>query len=413
MNELITPPTIVAVGYNRPHDLKRLLHSLGRSIYPNKTRLVISLDQNDNKDTLAVAETFQWRHGDKEILFSETRLGCKNHIRRCGDLAETFENVIILEDDIFVSPQFYVYALDALKFYRHDENISGISLYSHGFNETALLPFTPIQDRTDVFFLQIPSSWGELWTQKHWKDFQTWQQQDKTAQKKRDAFLPVNVRAWNENSTWEVDFIRYMIDQNKYFVYPRVSYTTNFGTVGTHFPENIKLHQRPLQYDTKEFHFIRFEESNAVYDANCEILPECLNRLTPLLQQYDYEVDLYGVKSMEACRKDFLLTSKQTRSPILSFGKEMKPHETNLVEGIEGRDIFLSHKNDIIEADATPHFTQKTFFYYYEMMTQHYLILQKDYMDRLDLADHFRAIEILKFFFRTVKIRILDILKKK
>ena len=55
-------PAIVAVGYNRPGSLQRLLNSIGNANYNySNVTLVISLDRSEIFDkVLSVAEAFQW-----------------------------------------------------------------------------------------------------------------------------------------------------------------------------------------------------------------------------------------------------------------------------------------------------------------------------------------------------------------
>ncbi|MBO7310305.1 MAG: hypothetical protein J6U86_02795, partial [Clostridia bacterium] len=62
-------PAIVAVGYNRPNDLKRLLSTIGSAEYDSSDiTLVISLDKATNEDeVLAVANEFEWKYGEKII----------------------------------------------------------------------------------------------------------------------------------------------------------------------------------------------------------------------------------------------------------------------------------------------------------------------------------------------------------
>ena len=57
------------------------------------------------------------------------------------------------------------------------------------------------------------------------------------------------------------------------------------------------LFQVPLRLEKKEFDFKPFRDSNAVYDVYCEIIPDRLKRLQPLLASYEFETDLYGMKS--------------------------------------------------------------------------------------------------------------------
>ena len=49
---------------------------------------------------------------------------------QCGDISYEYGSVIVLEDDLFVSPFFYKYAVEAQEFYRDDNRIGGISLYN-------------------------------------------------------------------------------------------------------------------------------------------------------------------------------------------------------------------------------------------------------------------------------------------
>ena len=90
------------------------------------------------------------------------------------NILNIYENIIVLEDDLFVSPYFYKYANDALKFYNKTESIGGISLYNHKRNFLNTIPFELIPDSNDVFFLQIASSWGQAWSKKQWLGFKNW-----------------------------------------------------------------------------------------------------------------------------------------------------------------------------------------------------------------------------------------------
>jgi len=156
-----TPPAIVAVAYTRPHSLDRLLGSLDAAQYPAGTQvpLIISIDHGDNQDVLALAEAFDWRHGEKQVIYQPQNLGLKAHILACGNLAEQYGAVILLEDDLYVSPQFYQFSLQSLAFYDDDPLIKGISLYNHRANVHAdNLPFIPVEDGNDVYFMQMPAS---------------------------------------------------------------------------------------------------------------------------------------------------------------------------------------------------------------------------------------------------------------
>ena len=339
---------IIVVGYNRPDSLFRLLNSLKAARYHKEVDLIISIDDgNSNLQVCETAKKFIWQHGNKIVLINENHLGLKNHIIKCCDLSEQYDGVIVLEDDLLVSTVFYSYAQQAFDFYNDDPQVSGISLYSHGYNETANLPFTPIQDHTDAFFMQVPASWGVVWGKNQWNEFKKWlTNSDSVRREDVSVTMPGDVLKWPETS-WKKLFFQYIIEANKYFVYPRVSLTTNFGETGAHMEKN-HVFQIPIRYGDKRYGFIRSEASLAKYDAFCEVIPESLNKVNSNLAAYDYSVDLYGMKPAAAMNSKYVLTTAISTDVLASFGKEMIPLEANIIHQIAGEGISLVDKDSII-----------------------------------------------------------------
>jgi hypothetical protein len=337
-------PTIVVVAYNRENSLKRLLNSLAKANYQNKVNLIISIDYGDSRGVINIAKEFNWEFGKKEVHSHEKHLGLKKHILHCGDLAEIYNSVIVLEDDIFVSPFFYLYTSEAVKFYHNDPNIGGVSLYSHKFNETNFTNFIPLSDESDVFFLQLASSWGQCWTSAQWKQFKEWYiKKGKNTDFKMEN-LPGDILAWPESS-WKKYFIKYLIETNKYFVYPRESFTTNFAEKGVHYYTNQFHFQVALQLFKKNYIFKNLDDSISVYDSFCEINAQKLKQISPHLADYDFEVDLNGQKKLEFIESNYLLTSKQVESRIKSYALLLKPPELNIIYELDGNDIFLAKKS--------------------------------------------------------------------
>lgn len=195
-----------------------------------------------------MAEDFGWRFGDKHVVAHPTRLGLREHILRCGDLSEKYGGVIVLEDDLYVSPEFYEYTLEALAFYRTNSRIAGISLYNYRYNETAKLAFRAIEDGSDCYFMQTASSWGQCWTWDQWRAFRQWYDENR----EQPAAIPKNVESWPETS-WKKYFIKYVVATDRFFVFPRISLTTNFSNSGTHeiAPGNylqVPLLMAPMNY---------------------------------------------------------------------------------------------------------------------------------------------------------------------
>lgn len=379
-------PAIVVVAFNRVHPLRRLLNSLGSAKLPNDTTLVISIDYSGDNRVEEVAREFEWEHGDKRIITHSENLGLRKHILKCGDLTEEFGSIILLEDDLFVSPFFYSYTQQAQTFYKDDKRIAGISLYHHGYNEYTGYPFVPLEDGYDNYFLQIASSSGESWTRQQWSDFKKWYLEEENRGK--DSKIPNAVKAWPESS-WKKYFIKYLVDTDKYFVYPRVSLTTNFGDIGTHFSNKVNVFQMLLLYGEKKFSFSTLSISKAVYDTYCELQVSKLKELAPALRNYNFACDLYASKELNSIEAEYLLTTRRLNAhPVRSFGLEMKPMELNLVYQVQGKEIYL----------------YKTCNFSNELLTdrENSVLFKYFYMDSTHIPEYILSEEVNRIPFETV-----------
>lgn len=330
-------PTIIVIGYNRPASLSRLLGSLRNAHFPaGNVRLIISLDNSGMLEPLEVAKAFEWPHGDKRIIAHETRLGLRNHVLSCGDLTEEYGDVLVLEDDLFVSPFFYEYTSAALDFYAEDPAIAGISLYSQQFNQTANLPFMPVDNGdADVYFMQLAASWGQAWSRRQWLGFRQWMQEHGT-DISNIANIPADILSWPDSS-WLKLYNAYIISRNKFFVYPYRSLTTNFGDPGQHFNIASSRFQVPVQQRSMTHQFVPLGASLAIYDAFCEISPESIKMQNPLLADYDFTVNLYGCKH----HNDGLQLARSNRQGLHNFSLSMKPMELSVMHNVEGEGISL------------------------------------------------------------------------
>ena len=345
-------PVIVVVAFERSKSLKRILSSLDISCCNKDTKLIISIDNNGkNKNVVDIANDFEWKNGDKEVIYHKERLGLRNHILACGDLSLKYGSVILLEDDLFVSPFFYEYATEALNFYDDCEKIGGISLYNLPYTESSKLPFIPIKDDSDVYFKQIPSSLGQAWSAKHWSEFMEWYAKDPDIQNTNG--LPYIVKKYWPESSWKRYYYAYLIESDKYFVFPQTSYSTNFSDQGTNMVTKSFFRQTQLNLFKTPVKFKKLRDSKNVYDAYSEIKPDILNCLNKLSWDHDIEVDLYGKK--ESFTKDYVLTSKPCKKVIASFGRHMKPHEMNIIFNYPGNDFFLAKAEDVLAYPGPNH----------------------------------------------------------
>jgi hypothetical protein len=337
---------IVVIAYNRPASLSRLLGSLLLADYPGTVKLYISIDLGGGRETVDLASGFKWPFGEKEVLLQPEHLGLKKHVMKCAAMVENYRAIIILEDDLYVSGSFYHYTLSAVDFFEDHPKIGGLSLYSHSWNETAQFPFQPLVDESDVFFLQYASSWGQCWTRQQWMDFRYWMEKNGAGDDPAYSLLPPNVIQW-PSSSWKKNFIAYLLSTGRFFVYPRISLTTNFADTGQHVIRHEHFLQRPLLSSPKKFFFKQIEDSFAVYDSYCEILPDRLKSLCPFLEPFEFETDLYGMKDPDKSTAGFLLTSMESRNSAMSFGREMKPMEANITGRIPGQHFSLVPRKEV------------------------------------------------------------------
>ena len=340
--------TLVAVGYNRPKPLKRLLNCINTADYcgDSNIRLVISLDHADNCDEMKkMADDFKWKHGEKEVILHPKRLGLREHFLFCGDLTQKYGNIVFLEDDVYVLPGFYRFAKACADKYENDERIVGASLYSLRYSETAHRPFTPLNDGSDVYFAQL-MSWAPVYFPKQWKAFREWYNNEPKPMEDITC-LPDNVRQWKMTS-FKKYHIKYTITQEKYFVYPQVSFTTNFAEAGQHYAADNDNLQVPLMIgDAEKYRLPDMDDSLCLYDAFMEIKPECIKRMMTELSSYDFDVDLYGNKRRENTRKEFCITANKVRNAIKTWGCKTVPHETNVMLNVPGKIFSLAKTEDI------------------------------------------------------------------
>lgn len=374
---------IVVVAYNRPDSLNRLLDSLKKVDYEgHRVPLFISIDYSGSDNVYLAAEAFEWNYGEKRIIRHPENLGLKKHVLSCGDLVRDYDAVIILEDDLLVSPAMYSYAWRAVEKYRDDENIAAISLYTKGFSETAGKPFVPAISVCDTYFIQTAESWGQVWIRDQWHAFREWYSTHESFVESET--IPQNVCEWDDKS-WKKHHIRYCIEENKFTVYPYFGLTTCVGEEGEHVKSSMNTYQVPLLDGVlKDYRFADFSDENAVrYDAFMEkILPD----------EPDTCIDLYGQKKGFGAYR-YLITPRILNYQIVeTYGLSLRPHEENIIARTKG-DYFVKYDLSVLQKNP---FKNKS-----EMDLQYY-----NYIDYTGVTNKMLVMEVIKHLFRIIKRRI-------
>lgn len=324
---------ICVIAYNRLHALKRVLNDLLNSYYNQSVTLIISVDKSNTTEVGAYSKAFHWPYGEKRCIIHKTNLGLRKHILSIGTFLEEYDALVVLEDDISVAPNFYNYVLKCVEKYRDNENIAGISLYNFPLNYHNNLPFYPLRSNSDIYLMQNAMSWGQVWMKTQWKSFMKWYENN-SEEFAYKLHLPKSICSWGVNS-WLKYHTKYCIENNKYFVYPYSSLSTNNSDKGVHNAVGQTRFQAPLFYgEQKNYLFNECVKYDAFFES--EILYEVLNLDKSMLC-----VDFYGLKE-NRLKKRFFLTRKCLNYRIVSsYALDLKPYEMNIIKNRAGNELFL------------------------------------------------------------------------
>ncbi|KAF9436045.1 hypothetical protein BGZ76_004956 [Entomortierella beljakovae] len=251
---------LVVITNNRPGSCIRLLRSLTHAHYLNdKVSLTLNMDAEADRVTIQMAGSFQWEFGEKFMRHRVRRGGLMLAVVEAWYPQGNDEYAILLEDDVEVSPLFYVWVKYNILKYRYSRDSSlyqrmfGVSMYSQKFVETHLAgraPFnpedifieTPEYDIRTPFLLQLPCSWGAVYFPEHWREFHEYVadrlldiEWNKTSL--QSVQIP-NSRTNRWSNSWKKLFIEMIYMRGYVMLYPNyfnfTSFSTNHLEWGTH-----------------------------------------------------------------------------------------------------------------------------------------------------------------------------------
>lgn len=362
----------------------RLLQSVNEANYPDDDiQVIISIDGDADPMVIDAANQFQFKSGSVEVIIQKENLGIHRHILECGDLSRKFGSILILEDDLVIGPAFYEYAQKTLSFYDSEETISGVALYAQRFNETAQLPFEPVDSEWPVYLMQLGCSWGQAWTQKQWEDFRMWLSENRPEASFIKSEIPRNIQEWPDTS-WKKYYNQYLIDQDKYIVYPYSSFSTNSSEGGgTHMKYVSNTFQVPLNMSQSlntGFKLPSIDEDTVRYDCFMETRSRSIENWANISFD-ETEMDLYGTKPLELLKKKkFVITSKPGRNPIRTFPLSFRPVELNLKYELspESDDGFfhLFKTDDLIlknETGTSQYFILADYYSYFPIRSRRFV----------------------------------------
>ncbi|RUP44105.1 hypothetical protein BC936DRAFT_149925, partial [Jimgerdemannia flammicorona] len=253
---------LIVVTDKRPHSLSRLIRSISHAHYlGDQVPMSINMEQTADKVTRLFVSTFPWPHGPKNVRHRIRKGGLMPAIVEAWYPADNNDYAIFLEDDVEVSPLFYVWVKFSILRYRYgpDRNMSsnmfGVSLYSPRNTEMGIegrRPFHPdwVLNTTShhprtPYLLQVPCSWGAVYFPEHWReyhDYITARLVDIDNNNLQNITIP-NARSNRWYNSWKRYFIELIYLRGYVMLYPNFRNFTSFSTNHLEFGTHVK-HQR-------------------------------------------------------------------------------------------------------------------------------------------------------------------------
>lgn len=252
------------ITQNRVNSLQRLLKSLQSAFYlGDDISISFNIDSKVDSDTLnEIGPNFQWPHGPKTIRRRIIQGGLIRAVSESWYPASDDDFGLLLEDDIEVSPYYYLWIKYALLSYHYDPlvtlpELSSISLYTPKLVEVVKERprwnpheyFAKIHPNTP-YLHQLPCSWGAVFFPKQWREFYTYMNQRFTEDAKSN---PVQIPKSRTNG-WQASWKKFLIDmmylRGYVTLYPnfpsQASFSTNHMEPGAHISakDNVVRHDK-------------------------------------------------------------------------------------------------------------------------------------------------------------------------
>ena len=373
----MSKPAIVVIAYNREESLKRLLDYIDQADYSSfdGIDLVISIDYwKKNNPCYRIADEYNWRFGRKRVIKHKKNLGLKEHILLCGDMTETFGSIILLEDDIIVSPAFYKYAAAACEYYKCHEEVMGVGLYSSKQYGATEYPFEPEKNGKDTYYEKWVVTWGECFNRDRWREFREWYSRN-SGELREIADVPHYITHWEKS--WSKYLAYYMNERNLFFVSPYESYSSNYHDKGIHQEDsNDSAWQTVMQLSASDSYDFSNLGNAIKYDSFHERMD--LEHFRKILRiETDPVLDLYGQTQHLRRRRYCLSTRVLPYRIVKSYGLVLHPIEENVFREVPGKGIYLYDMSDKCRNRTTTTYEQKhrMLKYYYPLIGYRSLIV--------------------------------------
>ncbi|CAM6128710.1 unnamed protein product [Calypogeia fissa] len=314
--------SINIITQSRPRSLLRLLNSITYAYYLGDTiDISFNMDSRVDGQTLKMVGDFVWPHGQKIVRRRIIQGGLIRAVSESWYPASDDEYGLLLEDDIEVSPFYYMWLKYALLVYRYDPAISvpelnAIALYTPRVVE--IVKERPSWNATEYFqwlhpntpyLHQLPCSWGSLFFPERWREFYKYMGTRYTADAKVN---PVQIPRSRTNG-WQASWKKFLIDlmylRGYVTLYPNFPNQTSFSTNHLEPGAHINASENSLSHRKEDFE-VPLLQQNFVPLLPQRKLP--LASKLPVINLFNQAASLKGLKSAGAKLRQDVLQCENT-----------------------------------------------------------------------------------------------------
>ena len=283
---------VILFTYRRAENTEAALRSLAACDMASDTDIFIFSDaaknesaQQDVARVRRLIHAEEWERAFRSVRIEEAEQNkglAKSVIYGVSKVFQSYDTVIVVEDDNVVSKDFLDFMNRALEFYEDDPLVGHIGGYT--------MPIEFPADYThDVYLMGRGSSyswatWKKYWEQVDWevRDYDTFKD-DVKQRKAFDAYgnnrsLLLDAQMKGTIDSWAIRFSYYMFKNNLYAILPVKTRVVNsgFGEKSTH---NTGVDQRYVSHFDDKFTPVRMEHVSLdqrivkAYAANLSIAP--------------------------------------------------------------------------------------------------------------------------------------------
>jgi hypothetical protein len=264
---------IKLLTYNRVASFKRCITSLANALYDGDTVDIqvfvdhfqdvpnMSQEEHDSKlklhyQILSFLENFEWKHGKILVHYRHKNANLQFAWMEAFYPLDDYTYAFIVEDDMAVSPFYYLYLKKLLAKYRYG-NERYERMYGISFQRQTLVPGNTqirvdgVKDNDNQPYLYpLIGTWGQIVFPEHWRAFRKYFDERRYLSQNDETLKPYLVGSitnkWyreKKENIWTPWIIRWAFSNNYYNLYTnfpgRKALSTSFRDSGENFKRSV------------------------------------------------------------------------------------------------------------------------------------------------------------------------------